>query len=196
MSPTVRPQPDHGPRHRAARAGVAAVAALAALSPAAASADQTVRLGVSFERQRSSVSFRVPDGWTLRLRARGTGASLTAPSSRRGCEHVIDADLNALHVSSTTSSAGWVASRLHDRGTLLAASLPAETSWAVVARRRATTSAGAGARITGQGRYGPIMTEVLFGTRLSGSCPAGQGTKAARRLGRVLPSLAITAARR
>lgn len=40
------------------------------------------------------------------------------------------------------------------------------------------------------------MTEVLFSAALTGDCPASETAKAAKRLARILPSLAITAVKR
>lgn len=178
---------------RAVALGAVLVAACA-LVPAAAAADQAVRLVSGLEKQKAIASFRVPDDWTIEQRA--MGVTLTAPSSRPGCSHLITAELNALYVSPTTTSVAWVRARLEGKGALIAASVPGDLSWGVALKSGARASDGSAARLTGKGRYGPIMTEVTFTATLAGSCASNQSLKAAKRLSRLLPSLTLTAVSR
>ncbi|UTI63797.1 hypothetical protein NBH00_20940 [Paraconexibacter antarcticus] len=155
--------------------------------------DQVVTLRSTFEKQHATASFTVPANWAIR--ARSSSATLTAPSSRGGCSHVITADLNALYVAPTTTSMAWVRSRLSDKGRLVAA-FPGLLSWGAASVPGSRTADGVAAQITGSGRYGPIMTEVRLEGTLVRGCPANQGPKLAKRLARMLPGVGITASRR
>lgn len=155
--------------------------------------DLPVRLRETFETQQATATFTVPADWTVRLRS--GGVTLTAPSSRKGCSHVLDVDLGALYVAPITTSTAWVASRLSDKGEIVSAH-PGDLSWGAALSRKARASDGAAARLTAKGRYGPIMSEILMHAALAGRCPANQAPKAARRIARLLSGVDITATRR
>jgi hypothetical protein len=155
--------------------------------------DQPIRLRSTFETQQATATFTVPAEWAVRMRA--AGVTLTAPSSRKGCSHILDVRLGAIYVAPITTSVGWVASRLSDKGQLVSMH-PGELSWGAAVSRKDRASDGAAARVTAKGRYGPIMSEVLMHADLSRSCPANQAPKAARRIARLLSGVGITASRR
>lgn len=162
-------------------------------APPSATTDLPVRLRATFETQQATATFTVPAGWSVRMRA--GGVTLTAPSSRKGCSHVLDVDLGAIYVAPVTTSAAWVASRLSHKGEIVSAH-PGELSWGAALDRHARASDGAAARLTATGRYGPIMSELLMHAALTGRCPANQAQKAARRVARLLSGVGITATRR
>ncbi|MCW3015985.1 MAG: hypothetical protein JWO02_3077 [Solirubrobacterales bacterium] len=176
-------------------AGVLMLLALTALAlaPSSADADRSVRLRATFEGQQATATFSVPDEWTSDTRA--SGVRLTAPSSRDGCTHVLQLDVDLLYVALTLSSADWVISRLIGQGTLVAGA-PGAYSWGVAAPKGARTSTGAAARAAGTGRYGLIMSEIRSSADVSRGCPSSQGARAAKRLARVLQGLVLTTAKR
>jgi hypothetical protein len=180
---------------RPARFGLIALLAIAApaFTPSPASADRSLRLRASFEGQQVTATFSVPDDW--RSETRTASVKLTAPSSREGCDHVLQLDLGLLYVALEVRSADWVVSRLLGTGPLVAGAA-GEYSWGVAARKGARTSTGAAARVAGTGRYGRIMSEVRSSADVARECPPGQGAKAARRLARVLQGVALSTAKR
>lgn len=127
------------PFRRVSRA-LALTCVLAATTPSLASADQTVRLRSAFETQQASASLRVPDDWVVRTRSRGP--TLTAPSRREDCDHVLTADLNALYVSGSATAAAWVKSRLYGKGAPIATGGAPDLAWAVATPKRSREAFG------------------------------------------------------
>ncbi len=182
----------------AARPGPLAAALLAALllgSPATASAtaERAVRLKTSLQGQHATAVLTVPADW--RGAARGDHVELVAPSSRKGCDHLLRLRLNLLYVASSVTAPEWVAERLSDQGPVLAQG-GTDYAWGVAARAGRRTSAGEGALVAGTGRFGRIMAEVRATTALTRSCTTAQSRLAAKRLVRVLQNAAVQSARR
>lgn len=163
------------------------------LATSAAHADRTVRLKATFQGQQATASVTVPDDW--QGDATGGRVKLVAPSSRKGCDHILRLRLGLLYVAGTVMPADWVASRLAGEGPVLAMGGDAYR-WGVAGRTGRRTAVGYGALIAGSGRYGRILAEVRGTTELSPSCRTAQSAAATKRLTRVLQGLALQSAKR
>jgi hypothetical protein len=189
MSGPVLLLPCRRPGAAATNAAVAALLVLLALlAPAVADADRTLRLTSAFQGRAATTLLTVPDDW--RGAVRGDQVKLTAPSSRKGCDHLLRLRLGMLYVASTVTSPDWVAGRLADQGPILASGI-GEYSWGVAARKGRRTSVGAGAVVAGTGRFGRIMAELRGTTALTRRCTTAQSGQAAKRLARVLQSAVV-----